>query len=148
MSLSYEFRFSVGLIQAYERDVTAHHFASPSSGCGRMTAKAESPPTNGNEMKVLRRTLWIWPNGASVLGGAFITDERDINGILMIPDLIDTRTLEIGVFLFQVPESFSEPRLLGFLLDLTFDRVQFFVGLRRLAYGRRCFHQPVNMTVA
>jgi hypothetical protein len=34
--------------------------------------------------------------------------------------------------LFQVPESFSEPRLLGFLLDLTFDRVQFFVGLRRL----------------
>ena len=56
--------------------------------------------------------------------------------------------LEIGVFLFQVPESFFEPRLLGFLLDLTFDRVQFFVGLRRLAYGRRCFHQPVNMTVA
>jgi len=54
----------------------------------------------------------------------------------------------MGVFLFQVPESFSEPRLLGFLLDLTFDRVQFFVGLRRLAYGRRCFHQPVNMTVA
>ena len=55
-------------------------------GCGRMTAKAESPPVNGNEMKVLRRTLWIWPNGASVLGGAFITDERDINGILMIPN--------------------------------------------------------------
>ena len=55
-------------------------------GCGRMTAKAESPPVNGNEMKVLRRTLWIWPNGASVLGCAFITDERDINGILMIPN--------------------------------------------------------------
>jgi len=28
-----------------------------------------------------------------------------------------------------VPESFSEPRLLGFLLDLTFDRVQFFADL-------------------
>jgi hypothetical protein len=55
-------------------------------GCGRMTAKAESPPVNGNEMKVLRRTLWIWPNGASVLGCVFITDERDINGILMIPN--------------------------------------------------------------
>jgi len=32
-------------------------------GCGRMTAKAESPSVNGNEMKVLHRTLWIGPNG-------------------------------------------------------------------------------------
>jgi hypothetical protein len=57
------------------------------------------------------------------------------NGVLSFVPMrsIDTRTLEIGVFLFQVPESFSEPRLLGFLLDLTFDRAQFFVGLRRLA---------------
>ena len=84
MYLSYEFRFSVGLIQAYERDVTAHHFASPLSGSGRMTAKAESPPTNGNEMKVLRRTLCFWSNGALALGFTFITDNRDINGILMI----------------------------------------------------------------
>jgi hypothetical protein len=82
-----------------------------------MTAKAESPPVNDNEMKVLRRTLWIWPDGASVLGCAFITDERDINGILMIPNR--HQALEIGAFLFQVPESFSEPRLFGFLLDLT-----------------------------
>ena len=53
-------------------------------GCGRMTAKAESPPTNGNEMKVLRRTLCFWSNGVSPLGFTFITDNRDINGILMI----------------------------------------------------------------
>jgi hypothetical protein len=50
-----------------------------------MTAKAESPPVNGNAMKVLRRTLCIWPKGASALRFAFITDKRDINGILMIP---------------------------------------------------------------
>jgi hypothetical protein len=35
-------------------------------------------------MKVLRRTLCSWSNGASALGFAFITDNRDINGILMI----------------------------------------------------------------
>lgn len=115
-------------------------------GCGRMTAKAESPPVNGNEMKVSRRTLRIWPNGASVLGCAFITDERDINGILMIPN----RHQDVRNRRFLVPSAGIVLRtgLLGFLLDLTFDRVQFFVGLRRLAYGRRCFHQPVNMTVA
>ena len=53
-------------------------------GCGRMTAKAESPPTNGNEMKVFRRTVCSWSNGGSALGFGFITDNRDINGILMI----------------------------------------------------------------
>src|ERR1700722_15536920 len=51
-------------------------------GCGRMTAKAERPPVSGNEMKVLRRTLWIWPNGPSVLGCAFITNEQ---GDLSVP---------------------------------------------------------------
>jgi hypothetical protein len=59
-------------------DVTAHP-----RGCGRMTAKAESPPTNGNEMKVLRRAVCSWSNGALVLGSAFITDNRNIDGILM-----------------------------------------------------------------
>jgi hypothetical protein len=49
-----------------------------------MTAKAEIPPINGNEMKVLRRMLCSWSNGTSAFGLAFITDNRDINGILMI----------------------------------------------------------------
>jgi hypothetical protein len=64
-------------------------------GCGRMTAKAEIPPVNGNEMKVLRWTLCSWANRASVLGFAFITDNRDINGILMIRNR--HQDLEIGV---------------------------------------------------
>ena len=49
-----------------------------------MTAKAESPPMNGNEMKVFRRTVRSWSNGSSASGFGFITDDRDINGILMI----------------------------------------------------------------
>jgi hypothetical protein len=81
-----------------------------------MTAKAEIPPVNGNEIKVLvpmaRPTNWRTEperrvllcsrsNNASVLGFAFIIDDRDINGILMT--VIDARSLETGVFLFQVP---------------------------------------------
>lgn len=72
-----------------------------------MTAKAESPPANGNEMKVLRRTLCFWSNGASALGFTFITDIRDLNGILMIRNT--PGLLEMDVFLFQVLQSLSEP---------------------------------------
>ena len=57
---------------------------SQGKACGRTTAKAESPPTNGNDMKVLHRAVCSWSNGALVLGSAFMTDNRNIDGILMI----------------------------------------------------------------
>ena len=108
-----------------------------------MTEKAESPPTNGNEMKVLRRTLWIWPNGASVLGGAFITDERDINGILMIPN----RHQDVRNRRFLVPSA-------GIVLRTAVLECRPFQAARRhLALSERktlvlvCFHHIASFKI-
>ena len=106
-----------------------------------MTAKAEIPPVNGNEMKVLRWTLCSWANRASVLGFAFITDNRDINGILMIRNR--HQDLEIGVL--RVPSAVIVVRTAATRLAL--DRLPFFVGLQTFGVSRRRFHQPANMTV-